>query len=422
MEPLREQRWAQLMLALHRDGRQAEALRAFRRARTILGEQLGLEPSEELRDLERAIITDDPTLSVTRRSWSSPQPGAATWPPSSPRLPPSLTSFVGRGDERRLVAKRLDDGSIVTIAGPGGVGKTRLAIEVAGDVQDGFADGVWFVDLSPTTEALSLTSAVAEAIGVRETPGTGLDVAILDRCTSLRGVIVLDNCEHVIGDVARLVHSLARRGAQPSGSGDEPGAAGRGRRGRRPAWRRWPHRLRANERRLRIAAIDAVRLFADRAAAVDPAFEINERNAVAVASLCRRLDGLPLAIELAAAQAYVLGPAQIDARLADRFGVLHSDQRTGLDRHQNLRALLDWSAARLDPVERTIFHRLSVFPSTMSLDAIEAVVTDDDVAVSRRPAGAHPSRPQLARGRRRHRARAPLPAAGDGASVRRGIG
>ena len=173
VEPLRERRWAQLMLALHHDGRQAEALRVFRRARTTLGEQLGLEPSEDLRDLERAIITDDPTLSVTRRSWSSPRRTRRPGRRARPRLPSSLTSFVGRGDERRLVAKRLDDASIVTIAGPGGVGKTPSGDRGGGDVQDGFADGVWFVDLSPTTEALSLTSAVAEAIGVRETPGSG---------------------------------------------------------------------------------------------------------------------------------------------------------------------------------------------------------------------------------------------------------
>ncbi len=128
-----------------------------------------------------------------------------------------------------------------------------------------------------------------------------------------------------------------------------------------------------------IAAVDAVRLYADRAVAVEPAFEINERNAAALASLCRRLDGLPLAIELAAAQAFVLGPAQIDARLADRFAGLQSHERHGLERHRTMTAIVDWSAARLAPTERTIFHRLAVFRGSMSLEAIEAVVVDDDV-------------------------------------------
>ena len=203
---------------------------------------------------------------------------------------------------------------------------------------------------------------------MREAPGTGLEDAILDRCASLRGVIVLDNCEHV---------DRRRRPLRPPPAGGGPHRCGCWRRAASrwawPArcssrWRHCPRRPRVSVRPLASRASDAVRLFADRATAVEPAFEINEENAVAVASLCRRLDGLPLAIELAAAQAYVLGPAQIDARLADRFGVLRSHDRTGLDRHRNMRALLDWSAARLDPVERTIFHRLSVFPASMSLE------------------------------------------------------
>ena len=333
-------------------------------------------------------------------------------------MPTTLTSFVGRIDEGRLVAKRLDEGPLVTITGPGGVGKTRLAIEVAERIEERVADGVWFVDLTPATEGRSLASAIAESIGVREIPGTGLETAIVDRCATLRGVLVLDNCEHVIGDVAALAHRLlvSARSLRVLATSREPlGVSGEVVVPLAPLATPLP-----GERTVvRIAEIDAVRLFTDRAAAVDPAFAVNERNALAVASLCRRLDGLPLALELAAAQASVLGPAQIDARLADR-GVLQSHERTGLDRHRSMQTLLDWSAARLAPVERTIFHRLAVFPASMSLEAIEAVVTDERIAVSRCAPGAHPPRTVLAGRRRGNRSRAPLPAAGDGAPVRSG--
>ena len=416
VEPLREQRWAQLMLALHRDGRQAEALRAFRRARTILGEQLGLEPSEDLRDLERAIIADDPTLSATRRPWSGPRRARRPGRRARPRLPPILTSFVGRGDERRLVAKRLDDGSIVTITGPGGVGKTRLAIELAGDVQDSFADGVWFVDLTPTTETLSLTSAVAEAIGVHETPGTALDVAILDRCTSLRGVIVLDNCEHVIGDVAQPRPPVARRGAQPAGAGDEPRGAGRGRRGRRPpgaaghtAFERTRHDahrghrrrapLRRPRRRRRPGVRDQREQRGRRGLAVPtprrpPARHRTGRRPGVRArpGADRRSPGRPVR-RAAQPSADRAGSTPQPAGVA---GLERGTARSG--RAHDLSPTLGVPVDDVVGRHRGRRHRRRRRPV-------------------RRPAGAHPPRAQLPRRRRRHRGRSPLPAAGNCASI-----
>jgi predicted ATPase/DNA-binding SARP family transcriptional activator len=378
-EPLREQRWAQLMVALHRDGRQAEALRAFQRARHVLGEQLGLEPSDELRDLERAIISDDDSLTVAWPTWPGQRRTRRVRHTAPQQRAPALTSFVGRSDEIRLVSKRLDEARLVTITGPGGVGKTRLTSAVLDQVEDRFPHGVWFVDLTPTTERRSMTAAIAEAVGVREVPGTDLDTTIATRCSSSSGLLVLDNCEHVLADAAALVHRLvvAARSLRLLATSREPlGVAGE------VVVALSPLETPASDEHdvALIAAIDAVRLYADRAVAVEAAFEINERNAAAVASLCRRLDGLPLAIELAAAQAYVLGPAQIDARLAERFTILQSYDRHGLERHRTLTALVDWSAARLAPSERTIFHRLAVFRGSMSLEAIEAVVVDGDVA------------------------------------------
>ena len=285
-------------------------------------------------------------------------------------------------------------------------------------MQDHAAESVWFVDLMRTSEGRSLASAIAESIGVREIPGTDLETAIMDRCATLHGVLVLDNCEHVIGDAAALTHRLLLSAPflHVLATSREPlGVTGEVIVPLAPLATPLPGECTV----ARIAEIDAVRLFTDRAAAVDPVFAVNDRNAVAVASLCRRLDGLPLALELAAAQASVLGPAQIDARLADR-GVLQSHERTVLDRHRSMKTLLDWSAARLAPVERTIFHRLAVFPASMSLEAIEAVVTDERIARQRCAPGADPPRTVLAGRRRGKRPRAPLPAAGDGAPVRSG--
>ena len=192
------------------------------------------------------------------------------------------------------------------------------------------------------------------------------------------GLLVLDSCEHVLDEAAALALRLlvGARSLRLLATSREPlGVAGEVVVPLSPLETppSGAHDLTV------IAAVDAVRLYADRAVAVEPAFEINERNAAALASLCRRLDGLPLAIELAAAQAFVLGPAQIDARLADRFAGLQSHERHGLERHRTMTAIVDWSAARLAPTERTIFHRLAVFRGSMSLEAIEAVVVDDDV-------------------------------------------
>ncbi len=381
LEPLREQRWAQLMVALHRDGRQAEALRGFQRARRVLGEQLGLEPSNELRELERRIVTDGVSLAEGRPTWPGQRATRRGRGTTQLHRPPTMTSFVGRIEECRLVSKRLDEARFVTVTGPGGVGKTRLVLAVLDQIADRFPEGVWFVDLTPSTERRSVTSAVAEAIGVRELPGTDLESTIVTRYGSTCGLLVLDNCEHVLADAAGLAHRLlfAGRSLRVLATSREPlGVSGE------VVVPLSPLETPTVEARdvAVVREVDAVRLYADRAVAVEPAFEINERNFAAVASLCRRLDGLPLAIELAAAQAFVLGPAQIDARLAERFTVLQSHERHGLERHRTLTTLVDWSADRLTPSERTIFHRLAVFRGSMSLEAIEAVVVDDDVARS----------------------------------------
>jgi predicted ATPase len=261
------------------------------------------------------------------------------------------------------------------------VGKTRLALEVLDRLDERFPDGVWFVDLTTVTERRSIASAIAHVLGVRQVPGVEPEAATAAQCRSTRGLLVLDNCEHVLAAVAGVVHRLlVSTGAMRllATSREPLGVSGEVLLPLDPL-----PTARPGERDIvRIAGTDAVRLYADRAAAMDPAFHINERNAGAVASLCRHLDGLPLAIELAAGQAAVLGPAQIEARLADQRTILHSHDPTGLDRHRTMTALIDCSTERLAPAERTIFQRLAVLRGSMSLEAIEAVAGDDDIARS----------------------------------------
>jgi predicted ATPase/DNA-binding SARP family transcriptional activator len=391
-EPLRERRWAQLMLALHRDGRRPEALRAYQRARQHLGEGLGLEPSAELTRLERAITTDDPSLHLGVTPPRVPigtHTGELTLTGAGPglgdvgtgpddRLPLSLTTFVGRNEDRRAVAKRLAEARLVTLSGPGGVGKTRLAIEVAREVSRSSAGEVWFVDLTAVGDPTGVAATVATAVGARVDPGRSPSAALAARLADVEALVLLDNCEHVIDAVAELVGDVL-----PRATGLRIVATSRERLAV-PGEVVVPLAPLATPPPgvtdlASLAQCDAVRLFSDRASAVDPVFDLDDGTAVAVAALCRRLDGLPLAIELAAAQVDVLSPGQIERRLDDHPQVLQNHQRGGTQRHRTLDGVLDWSYELLDERERAVLDRLAVFRGSSSLEAIEAVVPDEDL-------------------------------------------
>jgi predicted ATPase/class 3 adenylate cyclase len=296
-------------------------------------------------------------------------------------LPGQLTGFVGRERELAEVAGLLGAQRLVTLTGPGGVGKTRLALQAAADALEGYPDGVWLAELAPLADPALVPQAVAAAVGVREEPARPLLGTLADALRPKRLLLVLDNCEHLLDASARLADALLRacpRVHLLATSREALGIAGE------TAWRvpslpvpedaASPYPTAAG-----LAGYAAVRLFAERAAAVRPGFAVTDENAGAVAQVCARLDGIPLALELAAARVRVLPPPQLLGRLEDRFRLLTGGSRTALARHQTLQAAVDWSYDLLAEAARTLFARLAVFAGGFSLEAAEAVCADERI-------------------------------------------
>ncbi|MGH2352814.1 MAG: ATP-binding protein, partial [Chloroflexota bacterium] len=294
-------------------------------------------------------------------------------------LPLQLTSFVGRERELPAVRDLLAEHRLVTLTGPGGTGKTRLALQVAADVLPAYPDGVWLVALAALADPALVPHAVAQAVGVREEPGRPLLGTLADALRPKRLLLVLDNCEHLLDACAHLADALLR--ACPHlrvlATGREAlGIAGE------TAWR-VPSLGLPDARHLPpvevLSQYEAVRLFIDRALAVQPGFRVTNQNALAVVQVCARLDGIPLAIELAAARVRVLPVEQLLVRLEDRFRLLSGGSRTALERHQTLRAAVDWSYDLLTEPENAVFARLAVFAGGFTLDAAEAVCAGDGI-------------------------------------------
>jgi len=305
-------------------------------------------------------------------------------------LPVQVTRFFGRENEIANLKQRLAEHRLVTLTGSGGVGKTRLSFQVAGEVLDDFSGGVWLVELAPLTDPALVPQHVATVLGVRESPGRsvleGLTLFLRDR----QVLLMLDNCEHLLDTCAQLVETLLH--ASPSlkvlASSREPlGIAGEAVYGVRSLPFPDPDRLLPIEQ---ICNYTAISLFVDRARLVLPGYEITDHNAASVARICQRLDGIPLAIEMAAARVNVLNAANLAERLDDAFRVLTGGSRTALPRQQTLRATIDWSYALLSDAERLLLQRLSVFLGGCTLEAAEAVCSDAPQEVDRGPGEIHP--------------------------------
>jgi predicted ATPase/DNA-binding SARP family transcriptional activator len=362
--PLRERLWWLLVLALYRAGRQAEALAAYRRARAMLASELGLEPGEELRRLEEAVL----------RQEVPPAP-----PLARHNLPAPLTSFVGRERDLAALGRLVSEARLITLTGVGGAGKTRLAVELAASAAGRFADGAWLADLAGVTGSGLVAAQVMEALGVRQAGDVPVLEALGYRLRSAELLLVVDNCEHLLDACAELASELLRGspGLRVLATSREPlGVAGE------VIYPVRPLALPPEEADAQaVAAAPAVRLFVDRgtaarggAAGVVP---------VAVAGrICRALDGLPLAIELAAARMGTLSAGEIEAHLADRFAFLAYRRPAADPRHQALQAAMDWSYDLLPQHERRVLGELSVFAGSFALAQVAEVCSGGDQAAA----------------------------------------
>jgi predicted ATPase/class 3 adenylate cyclase/DNA-binding CsgD family transcriptional regulator len=289
-------------------------------------------------------------------------------PVGAQRLPTHLTSFVGRDTDMREVPRILEGNRLVTLTGAGGVGKTRLAVQIASRMASGFGEGVWFVDLAPVTDAEAVPMAVARVLGLPDQLGRSTEDTVLEFLGGRQAMVVLDNCEHLLDASAAFATAILAScpGLTVLTTSREPiGIAGEA------IWRVASLSL----------ADEAVELFVDRARQVRPDFSLaDEGDAAAVAEICRRLDGIPLAIELAAARVRVLALAEVVHSLHNRFRLLTGGARTAVRRQQTLRASVDWSYALLTEPERILLRRLAVFMGGFDLQAAEVVAGGDEVA------------------------------------------
>ena len=372
--PLRERLCGQLMVALYRSGRQAEASDVYQRTRERLVDELGMEPGPNLQSLLKQIVNQDPALTLRL-----PVPSLEAIQRSRTNLPAQLTSFVGRLPDVAGVKASISASRLVTLTGVGGSGKTRLALQTAAELIDRFADGVWFVDLAPLTDGAMVVQAIASSLGIREQPRRALLSSLIDHLHRKATLLLLDNCEHLVEGVATAAENLlsACRDLRVLATSRE--------------------RLRVHGEQLyqvpplaipppdvqmmasELSGFESCELFIQRARQSRPSFSVSEVNARDIADVCRRLDGIPLAIELAAAQVSAFTPREVVTNMGERFAILTSGDRVRPPKQRTLWATLDWSHQLLSESERTVFRRLSVFLGGFDLEAAKDVVADETI-------------------------------------------
>lgn len=414
---LRERLSWQLMLALYRCGRQADALAAFQSLRDRLADELGIDPGPDIRALHESVLRQDPALDwrpalaasdgigkggaadprqrdddagdttgprrtgARQRAEGTAQVGE---PPgvsaSAAGLPAETTTFVGRENELATIDDLLQLSRLVTLTGPSGCGKSRLAYRAATLTRHRYPGGVFLAELAGVQRPELVGPAMAAAVGASEKLVTPLPEVIADRIGMAPTLLVIDNCEHLADAVSEIASRLLRSCPELrilTTSQQLLGVNGEA------SWPVPPLRLPVPTAAAGdIAAAEAVQLFAERATLARPGFTVDEANAPAVAEICRKLDGIPLAIELAAVRLRTLSTAQLVTRLANRFVVLTGGSRTGLARHQTLRAAIEWSVGMLSERERVCMRRLAVFAGGCTIDAAEAVCPDDALPTS----------------------------------------
>lgn len=378
IDNLRERSHRQLMEAWAKNGRRREALSHYQKLQQLLQDELAIDPSQETQSLIEIIRTDN--LSESKPSSDQESiflSNTSTQPKHN--LPRRLTSFIGRERELATITRLIRDNHLVMLTGVGGIGKTNLSLQAGQQMLDEFPDGVWLVELAPIADPEMVTQTTAHALGLRPASDRPILEVLLDFLKDKESLIILDNCEHVIHTAADLVKTLLQ--ACPditilTSSREALGVPGE-------MIYQVPSLIvpRATQQ-IRIdewERFDALRLFVERGTAVLPDFQVTEDNFQSLVQICQRLDGIPLALELAAARLKVLSTEQILHRLDNRFKLLTGGRRTALPRQQTLRALIDWSWELLSNSEKILLQRLSVFSGGMRLDAVEAVCASDEL-------------------------------------------
>jgi predicted ATPase/DNA-binding SARP family transcriptional activator len=378
-DKLQEPAHRQLIEVLARSGRRQDALRQFNTLRQLLKEELDLDPDSETISLIEAIRAGTLKEITPKKAPEVPTPVETTQIQPNHNLPHSLANFIGRQQELGDIQRFILNNRLVMLTGTSGIGKTNLCLKTGHNLIDAFPDGVWMVELAPVTDPAFIPQAAAAAMGLNLSSGRPAEEVLMDVLHDSHSLLILDNCEHLIEDAARFaenilhtapgvkilasslepfeIHGEIQYPVPPLTNPDEPASSPL------EGWQQF----------------DALHLFVTRAQAVSPDFEITEENISAVVQICRQLDGIPLAIELAAARVNVLPVADIAARLDDRFNLLVGGSRTAMPRHQTLRGMMEWSWELLSQPEKDLLQRLSVFAGGMTLEAVEGICSGDGI-------------------------------------------